>query len=208
MTARAARPWIALESVLATALTLYLVVRLERPSAWVVVPLLLFLLPGRRPEDYGLEARLSPPSLRAHLRLGFAALLLYAVGHVLLVHWLTGASLSPRLPEGAGWLFLHQLLVVAFPEELFFRGYLQSNLNRIFPRRYRLFGAPVGAALVLQAAAFAVCHLVDGDWTRLRVVFFGLLAGWLRERSGSIAAPVAYHAVGNLCYAILTASLR
>jgi membrane protease YdiL (CAAX protease family) len=34
----------------------------------------------------------------------------------------------------------------------------------------------------------------------------GLLFGWLRERTGSIAAPVALHALSNLFIATLEAS--
>ncbi|MGH7860213.1 MAG: myxosortase family intramembrane protease [Candidatus Binatia bacterium] len=204
----AASKWIAVESLLATGVTLYLALRLDRPSVWAVVPVVLLALPGRRPEDYGLDARLTPPPLRGHLLLGAAALLGYTAAHFLVVRWLTGASFSPRLPPEPGWLLVQQLVVVAFPEELFFRGYLQSNLNRIFARPFRLFGARFGPALPLQAATFALCHVVGGDWTRLRVFFFGLLAGWLRERNGAIAAPVVYHAAANFWYALLAASLR
>lgn len=199
---------IAAESFLATAVTLYLAVRLDRPSVWIVVPVVLLALPGRRPEDYGLEARLTPPPLRFQLLFGGAALVAYAAAHILFVRWLTAASFSLRLPPEPGWLLVQQLVVVALPEELFFRGYLQSNLNRIFPRPFHLFGARFGPALPIQAAVFSLCHLVGGDWTRLRVFFFGLLAGWLRERSGSIAAPVAYHAAANFWYALLASSLR
>jgi membrane protease YdiL (CAAX protease family) len=39
------------------------------------------------------------------------------------------------------------------------------------------------------------------------VFFFALFAGWLRERTGSIAAPVVYHAVANVWYAIVFSSL-
>jgi uncharacterized protein len=205
--ARKARAWVLLECLLATALTLYLAVRFERPSVWLLVPIVLLVANRRRAEDYGLDLRFTPPPFRVHLALGAAVLGLYAAGHVAVEWLLWDARFSPRLPHELVWLALYQLLVVALPEEVFFRGYLQTSLNRVFPRRRVLFGASAGAALVLQAAVFALCHLATGDWTRLRVFFFGLLAGWLRERSGSVAAPVAYHAVANLWYAFLVASL-
>jgi membrane protease YdiL (CAAX protease family) len=40
------------------------------------------------------------------------------------------------------------------------------------------------------------------------VVFFALLAGWLRERSDSVLAPAVYHAVANVWYRTLLASFR
>ena len=91
---------------------------------------------------------------------------------------------------------------------MFFRGYLQTRWDRACGRPWRVFGAAVGAALPIQAAAFAVCHLLIGDWTRLRVFFFALLAGWLRERSRSVLSPAAYHAVANVWYRMLAASFH
>ena len=202
-----ARFWILVEASLATALALWLALRLERPSAWLAVPLLLLLLPGRRAEDYGLELRLRPPSYASHAAIAAAALAGYAVLHIAAARLVSDAELVPRLPPGFAMLAVTQILVVALPEELFFRGYLQDRLDRAFPPRRRFAGAPAGLALVLQAAIFALCHLAGGDWTRLRVFFFGLLAGWLRLRSGSIAAPVLYHAAANLSVAVLEASL-
>ena len=48
-----------------------------------------------------------------------------------------------------------QLLVVALPEEAFFRGYVLSRLREVWPPRCRLWGVPFGRAHVLSAALFA-----------------------------------------------------
>lgn len=203
-----ARPWLAVESFLATALAAWLAIRLGHPVAWLVVPLALLFLLRRNPDHYGLEPRFTPPSLHDHLVIGLGAFAIYGIAHVAIAWLVRGQTFVPRLPDGFAGLVLHHLVVIAFPEELFFRGYLQSNLDRVFGKGWRLRGARVGPAFVLQAVLFALCHLAGGDWTRLQVFFFALLAGWLRARSGSILAPVAYHAVANLWYAALVVSLR
>ncbi len=104
------------------------------------------------------------------------------------------------------WFVFLQFALVALPEELFFRGYLQSRLNAVWRRRVRLFGTPVGLALPVTAALFALGHLpLEPRPERLLVFFPGLLFGWLRERSGEIGAAVAVHGLSNVVIRVVAA---
>ena len=97
-----------------------------------------------------------------------------------------------------------QLVVVALPEELFFRGFLLGLLERRFPPRRRVLGGGIGLALVLSALAFAVIHLPkDGDPRALATFFPGLLFGWMRSATGSILAPTLVHAGSNILIRLL-----
>lgn len=92
-----------------------------------------------------------------------------------------------------------QLVVVALPEELFFRGLLLGLLERRFPPARRVLGGGVGLALVLSSLAFAMIHLPkDGDPRALATFFPGLLFGWMRSATGSILAPTLTHAASNI----------
>jgi hypothetical protein len=92
-----------------------------------------------------------------------------------------------------------QVLVIALPEEAFYRGYLQSRLDDAWPPRWRVLGARVGPGLLAGAAIFAVGHVVTVHAaTRLAVFFPALLFGWLRARTGGIGASVCFHAICNL----------
>lgn len=92
-----------------------------------------------------------------------------------------------------------QLVVVALPEELFFRGFLLTLLEKRFPPKRRILGGGVGLALVLSAIAFAVIHLPkDGDPRALATFFPGLLFGWMRSATGSILASTVTHAGSNV----------
>jgi uncharacterized protein len=94
---------------------------------------------------------------------------------------------------------LAQVLVIALPEEAFYRGYLQSRLDDAWPPRWRVLGARVGPGLLAGAAIFALGHIVTVPVvTRLAVFFPALLFGWLRARTGGIGASVCFHAVCNL----------
>jgi len=99
---------------------------------------------------------------------------------------------------------LVQLIVVALPEELFFRGFLLHLLEKRFPPKRRILGGGVGIALVLSAAAFAVIHLPkDGDPRALATFFPGLLFGWMRSATGSILASTVTHAGSNILVRVL-----
>jgi len=112
------------------------------------------------------------------------------------VHW--------HLPDGFLLLALSQLLVVAVPEEVFFRGYLLARFEERFPSRRQLWGAAVGWPLVITSALFAAGHfLVDLQPGRLAVFFPALAFGWMRSRSGSVAPGAVFHALCNLLSEVL-----
>jgi membrane protease YdiL (CAAX protease family) len=100
-----------------------------------------------------------------------------------------------------------QAIVVALPEELFFRGCLLTLLEQRFPPKRRILGGGVGWALVLSAAAFALIHLPkDGDPRALATFFPGLLFGWMRSATGSILASTVTHASSNILVRVLDLS--
>jgi membrane protease YdiL (CAAX protease family) len=112
-----------------------------------------------------------------------------------------------RFPDGLPLLALVQLLVVALPEELFYRGFVQTAWARTAPQRgVTVLGARLGAGFLWTQVLFAAGHLVVLQPWRLGTFFPGLLFGWLRARTGDLAAPVVFHALSNLFVATLEAS--
>ena len=131
---------------------------------------------------------------------------LYALGY----YWWTEPAhgFALQLPASPGSFMLAQLVVVALPEEAFFRGYVQTSLTDRAARRARLLGVELApSAWILQAALFAIVHvLVEPHPARLAVFFPGLLFGWLRAWRGGIGAAIALHASSNLYSEILARS--
>ena len=112
-----------------------------------------------------------------------------------------------RLPDGFFLLAVVQLLVVALPEELFYRGWMQTRWAATAPQRgITVLGARLGAGFVWTQALFALGHLVVPAPWRLATFLPGLLFGWVRARTGSLAAPVLVHALSNLFIATLERS--
>lgn len=112
-----------------------------------------------------------------------------------------------RLPDRVLLLLAVQLLVVAAPEELFYRGWMQTSWRRSAPERgVTVLGARLGAGFLWTQVLFALGHLVVLQPWRLATFLPGLLFGWVRERTGGLVAPVVVHALSNVFLATLEAS--
>lgn len=112
------------------------------------------------------------------------------------------APLGPVLSDALG-----QLLVIALPEEAFYRGYLQTSLERELKPKLSILGTHVGWGLVLTSAIFALGHLfTELNPARLAVFFPSLVFGFLRARSKGIGASLTFHAMCNLFSAYLVHS--
>ena len=131
---------------------------------------------------------------------------LYAGGYYLWTER-TG-SFELELPPDFLNAALTQLVVVALPEEAFFRGYVQTALSDVEANRTELVGVELAPwAWLLQAALFAGIHfLVEPHPARLAVFFPALLFGWVRAWRGGIGAAMALHAGSNLYSEILARS--
>ena len=98
-----------------------------------------------------------------------------------------------------GTLILYQLFFVAIPEEFFYRGYMQTRLNEVFPKKFILFGIPFSHALWITSIVFAIGHsLVILRWWHWAIFFPGLIFGLLRERTRGVLAGSFFHAGCNI----------
>jgi membrane protease YdiL (CAAX protease family) len=117
------------------------------------------------------------------------------------------SRLAFRFPPDLLLRVVLQFLVVALPEELFYRGYLQTSWARDAPGRgVVVLGARLGAGFLFTQLLFAGGHLVVFEPWRLATFLPALWFGWLRERTGGVAAPVVAHALSNLFIQTLEAS--
>ena len=117
-----------------------------------------------------------------------------------------------------------QLVIIALPEEAFYRGYLQSRLDEampgfgwrrdpasgvMVPTRLRFLGASIGPALLVTSVIFALGHFATiREPARLAVFFPSLVFGWLRYRTGGIGAGIAFHAMCNVFSEMLGKGFR
>lgn len=112
---------------------------------------------------------------------------------------LLGKTFAFAIPEDLKNQILIQLVVVAFPEEFFFRGFLLEQFNQVWPKTKKLFGVMVGTGLLINSLLFAISHsFINVQWWHIFIFFPSLGFGWLREKTGSITASILFHAACNL----------
>ncbi len=163
--------------------------------AWPLV--LVALVPGISLPSIGVASRFERGWLRPCL---VAVLIAVAVPGVFFALGLR------KTLTAEGWIYLSTMPGLA--EELVFRGVVQSLLNRAFGRPWRLAGASLGWGLVVTSILFAGFNgLVDVDaqlharilpLAAIAPLMSSLVAGWVRERSGSIWPCVIGHNLSNL----------
>jgi hypothetical protein len=108
------------------------------------------------------------------------------------------AALHPSYPLAAR--IISALLFVALLEEFFFRGFLQERLNAAFGTPFEFRGVPFGAGLFVAAVLFGLFHPISAagpppwPWA-LWTTAFGIVMGFLREKTGSILAPSLAHGI-------------
>jgi uncharacterized protein len=120
------------------------------------------------------------------------------------VYWHVAMPFHFRLPPSIANEVLGQFVIVALPEEAFYRGYLQTALDDTWGTPVTFLGAKLGWGLVASSAIFAAGHfLTEPNPARLAVFFPALLFGWMRARSGGVGAGATFHMLCNVLSATL-----
>ena len=141
---------------------------------------------------------LRPPALWSGIRYGLVTGAAAAIGVAAMTALppVRRAMAQRDLPEHPGrWLLLSIPIGTVWAEEAAYRATLGTVAEEAFgPTRGRL----------LQAAAFGLWHIVDARITGQPVIgtvlatgIAGWFFGWLRARSGSVAAPMLVHLAVN-----------
>ncbi len=95
------------------------------------------------------------------------------------------SSLLPDSPSTrVAWLVL--AVFIAFSEEVVFRGYLLSELERWSRRGW--------VAILGQAGLFGLAHLDQGASVAVRVALYGIVLAVIARRRGSLFPAVLCHA--------------
>jgi membrane protease YdiL (CAAX protease family) len=163
-------------------------------------------LKRQRLSEIGL--RLGRPKTVLRVLFGTCAIVfpLLFSGAFLLRKFDVGLPLSPIIPEGRwfSWL-VYQFMYVAVGEEIFFRGYLQSNILLLLAtnrQKNRAFLETTG--IIMSAAAFAISHCVLlGSVMPITTFFPGLIFGWLLVKTKSLLTPILFHGLANACYGLI-----
>ena len=121
------------------------------------------------------------------------------------IYWHVRQDFVWRPPASIADEIFGQVLVIALPEEAFYRGYLMTALDDLWGTPWTLAKAKLGWGWLASSAIFAAGHFfTEPDPQRLAVFFPALVFGWLRARTGGIGAPATFHVLCNLLASTLT----
>lgn len=103
-----------------------------------------------------------------------------------------------RVPPDLAMVWLKNTLLIALPEELFYRGFVETRLERLWPTTRTVLGLPIGRTVVVASALFALGHFL-GEYNpaRLGPFFPAFVFSALTRRSRSITGAVVYHGASN-----------
>jgi len=100
-------------------------------------------------------------------------------------------------------------MYIAVAEEIFFRGYLLSNMSCLLgttTNKGVAFSQLM--SIMISAGIFAIFHSVLlGNVVSIVAFFPGLILGWLFVKTGSLLAPVMFHGLANVGYGLIAAVL-
>lgn len=118
--------------------------------------------------------------------------------------WMTqvlNAELQLIVPSNHLSWFVIEVLAIALPEELFFRGYLQERFSLIFKGSFK--------PILITSVVFALAHFV-GEYSPLRLLTFfpSLVFGLLRVQTGTLWPSIGFHAFCNILQRLISLSYR
>ena len=194
---------------------------LSRPYLGVIaavvflyIPIALLFVKKQLPGVYGISKKGFGKSIARSLLAAIILFPLYIAGFYVYMRYVYNLRLSCptagfiRQPQTLLFV-LNMLLMVAIPEEIFYRGYVQSELHICDKRTINLFGVKAGMSFLIVNVLFAAGHLIVlPDIARLAVFFPGLVFSWLRERDDNIAGSVVFHWLSDVLSFFLFALLR
>lgn len=122
----------------------------------------------------------------------------YAVGSHFYQSLLFGKTWQGLKLAGLGLYFFNQVILVALPEEIFFRGFMEDAFTRAYPPQKQFLGVPFGKAMMINGLVFAFSHsLITFQWWHFSIFFPSLLFSWLRQKTGTIWVAAIFHAACN-----------
>ncbi len=181
---------------------------------FLYIPIILLFVEKKTPAFYGIRKKGAGKSIARALGAAGIIFPVYCIGFYLSMRYIyhldIGFPGEAFLYEPHTLLFVvNLLLMVAIPEEVFYRGYIESELRQKDKRTIRLFGVRTGASFFIVNMLFAAGHLVlVPDIARLAVFFPGLVMSWLREKDDNIAGSVVFHWLSDVLAFLLFATLR
>jgi len=167
--------------------------------------------------NYGLKA-VKPGELRNPVLLSIVlSFVVISAGMIIrmVIDTPGASSREMMMPGGLIKPILSVWILASISEEIFFRGFLQSFFMPLKKHGFRVFKAYISVPVMICAVWFGLGHLsllrlMSPDIVIgivLNATVLGLLAGYYREKTGSVIPAIIIHMIFNIVGGFVTAFL-
>jgi membrane protease YdiL (CAAX protease family) len=129
-------------------------------------------------------------------------LVLMSIALVAISYYLKIIVFEPKLPSVFGIWIIQNLILVSIPEEVFFRGFLQQELEKLFGAK--LFGT--GCAIIITSILFALLHIGwSPNFSAIALgfcasLFYGAIYRWTQAIEASIFCRFSFSTIHFLFF--------
>jgi membrane protease YdiL (CAAX protease family) len=120
------------------------------------------------------------------------------IGLLYLLRELSVFEFKATLPPNVWKVIGVQLVVVALPEEFFFRATVQAGFDTVFKPRWKILGIEFGWGLFLASLLFGLAHVFYQGPFGLTTAIPALVFGLLYTRRQNVMGAVIFHTACNL----------
>lgn len=151
-------------------------------------------------EEFGLKEDKIVADILIGIGIGLLIFPPFWIGSYIYWNKILGMNISFHLtlPPNLLNIIVTNIFLVAFPEEFFYRGYIQKRISELL--KYKLKGYKVIIISVLiSSTLFSIGHLVTiPNVARLAVFFPSIIFGLLRQWRKSIFSAIVFHSFCNV----------
>ena len=140
--------------------------------------------------DYNINININYIKIKKELAYLLTAAIIFFLPYIFIYIKYFNLKFNFTIPPSWPLEIILQIFVVAMPEEIFYRGFLQNALLK----RFSIF-----QSIVITNIFFALSHLFAGfNPMRILTFFPGLVFSWLSHKNKSLFSAILFHALCNL----------
>jgi membrane protease YdiL (CAAX protease family) len=186
---------------------------ISQVSLLILSMIFIFVLPGDGRKTYGFRGvgvgqLVKPVALAVLVSVLFFILNFFVI---LIVGMPSAEGSSPIAGKSLLNFFLTVVILASICEEIFNRGLVQGFLSPLREHGFKLFRQHISLPVSISGLLFGLGHLCLLTSMELRMVilivisatFLGLVAGYYREKTGSLLPAVAVHMTFNIVSGII-----
>ena len=130
----------------------------------------------------------------------------FAIGHHYWQQYFGAGGYRFTVPPDIVSTLWKNTFLIALPEEMFYRGFLEHRLDKLWPTKHHVWIIPLSRTVFLASALFALGHFL-GEYNpaRLGPFFPAFVFSGLTRKSNCVAGAVLYHGMSNAFSALLFA---